>query len=96
MSKPLFFKHKPPKEWRKLDFVLQIVLKKDGKTFDLDDKDTAEWVYQNTHTQFYDFMQNIANVLGCPDIGNSGKMSWKNYLHPIKHIRWRLSGIWYL
>lgn len=100
VKKELFFKHKPPKKWQDQNSVLNVQLLEDGNTFDSDDPDTYEWIYQGMHTRFYDFMQEVSYLLGNRRKSGSndlmGGMSWKHYLNPIKQIRYRITGIWYL
>jgi hypothetical protein len=100
MKKPLFFKHKPNYTNQDPNTALNIMLRKDGRTFDLRYKDTREFVYQGMPTRFYDFMQEVSYRLGNRRPTGSrdwlGGMSWKHYLNPIKQIRYRITGIWYL
>lgn len=93
-----FRKPNAPKEWSDPNFVLNIRLRKDGRTLDRRDKATRLWIEQNTRTGFDNLMQSIANKLGCPhdQTHMMGSMHWSHYLNPIKHIRYRITGIWYL
>ena len=84
--KTLFFKHKPPKEWSNPNYVLQVMLRKDGRTLDMRYKDTREFVYQSRQTRFYYFMQRVSVLLGNKKVGIHS-LSWKHYLNPIYHIK---------
>lgn len=70
-------------------------LRKDGRHFDMRFKSSKEQL-KRLHKPWWDrTLQKVAEILGAPNFG-FGYMSWRNYLHPIKQIRRRITGIWYL
>ena len=78
--------------------VAHIHLTKDGKHWDMRFKENKYWYkIMFPKKPWWDItLQKIANKLGAPSFGAMGRMSWRNYLHPVKYIRHLFTGIWYL
>lgn len=92
-----FFKNDPPpKEWKKPGYVLTVYMKKNKPNqFDMRYKNSRIFVSTSRKPPFDKIMQRIATLLGCPNNKN-WTLHWTNYLNPIKQLKYRMTGIWYL
>lgn len=67
--------------------MVNLYLRKDGKTFDMRFKSNRDFIKANEWGWFNKTMQKVANFLGSPIVFGSGHLFWKLYLNPFWHIQ---------